>query len=245
MRFALVAAAVFSVSAVVTAQSSEPDSSLVPRPSIGLPLPTIGLPLPHIGLPLPPMGLPRAPADSAPALDARPSGTRSSRGGTMRPTPIIIYFVPISSWPYPETPAKPTRREEPTPRTGRLRLALQRGVAAQIYIDGFYVGMVDDDSGELTLDAGPHHVELRADGYESLEVDVQVPADRPITFRGTLKPAAAAPTPAPQVARAPDVPPPSTIYAIPGCYVGNVLPGKVHLPPGCDERSAIAFEPRP
>ena len=128
-----------------------------------------------------------------------------------------------------------------------MRLELMPKVDTQIYVDGYYVGTLDDFSGELTLDAGPHHVELRADGYESIEVDVQVSADRPITYRGALKPVGAAPTPVPQVALSPEVPPPApaTIYVIPGCYVGNVPPRDAGLPDGCDERRTIAFEQRP
>ncbi len=164
-----------------------------------------------------------------------------------RPSRTFIYFVPTSGWPYPEVPTRPTAPEARKARTGRLRLELQPGVVPQIYVDGYYVGTLDDVSGELTLEAGPHRVELRADGYETLELNVQVSPDRPITYRGALKRVDAAPTPVPQVPLSTELSPPApaTIYVIPGCYVGNVPPADADLPAGCDERRAIVFKPRP
>ena len=266
MRLALVAVVVFGLSAVVTAQSRSPRSTgFDPLRAFGLPLPQIGLPLPSIGLPLSPLGLPDPHLEPAPGLGFDRSRRRFDQGagqrgerddqrgeqggqrGRGRSGATFLYYVPFYGWPYLEAPAAPAAPQEQKPRAGRLRLEVQRGVIAQIYIDGFFVGMLDDSTGDLTLDAGPHHVELRADGYESLEVDVLVPADRSITFRGALKPVGATPTPVPQGPPSPDVPPPpapATIYMIPGCYVGNVLPQDAGLPTGCDARRAITFEPR-
>ena len=271
MRIALVAVVVFGWSAGVTAQSSMSRwtgfnpfptigvPSSLPLPSIGLPLPQIGLPLPQIGLPFPQIGVPRVPQPRDPALGfgvdrqrfRSGQGQRAGQRGRGRNEGALIYFVPVSAWPsytdVPSPPVAPVEREEQKPRAGRLRLALQRGVVAQIYIDGYYVGMLDDFGSELTLDAGPHHVELRADGYESLEVDVQVPAGRPISYKGALKPVDPAPAPVPQAPQSANVlpPAPATIYMIPGCYVGNVPPHDAGLPVGCDERRAITFQPRP
>ena len=102
-----------------------------------------------------------------------------------------ILFVPAFGWPYlPETavpgpPAPPPQEEH---ATGRLRLDIRPGVDPQIYVDGYYVGMLSDVSGELTLDIGTHTLELREDGYENLRVDVQISTDGLITYRGELKP---------------------------------------------------------
>jgi len=49
---------------------------------------------------------------------------------------------------------------------------------------------VDDFDGvfqHLRIEAGPHHIEVRADGYEPLELDVQIQRGRQITYSGDLK----------------------------------------------------------
>jgi hypothetical protein len=61
---------------------------------------------------------------------------------------------------------------------------------AQVYADGFYVGIVDDFNGRsqhLTLAPGAHHVIIRADGYEALEVDLNIQPRQTMTYRGDLK----------------------------------------------------------
>jgi len=61
---------------------------------------------------------------------------------------------------------------------------------AEIYADGFYAGLVDDFNGSqhLLLAPGRHHVVLKMDGYETIEVDLSIDAGRAITYRATLKP---------------------------------------------------------
>jgi hypothetical protein len=256
MRIALTVLVVLGLSAASSAQSPESRSKdPEPRPTIGLPLPPIGLPLPSIGLPLPPIGLTPAPARDLPppSRAGRTSGRfgGAGEGRNRRLGPTIIYFVPGGGWGYPTVGGLPGMSSAPPPEKkrpgGRVRLELQPGVDPQIYVDGYYVGTLDDASGELTVDAGLHKIELRAEGYETLELSVQVPADRPITYRGELKSLDAQPAPDPAVPAPVDVPPPvpATIYMIPGCYVGNVPPAEAGLPAGCDESRAITFEPRP
>ena len=130
-----------------------------------------------------------------------------------------------------------------------MRLEIRPGVDPQIYVDGYYVGMLNDVSGELTLDIGTHTVELRDDGYENLHVDVQISTDGLITYRGEMKPVGGTDVRAsaalPDLADPrPDIPP-TTIYVIPGCYVGNVLPKDAGLPAACGQRPAVAFPSRP
>ena len=246
MRVALTALVVLGLSAASSAQSPESRSrESEPRPTIGLPLPPIGLPLPSIGLPLPPIGLTPAPARDLP----RPSRAGESR--SRRSGPTVVYFVPSVGWGYPTVGGLPGMLSAPPQEKkrpgGRVRLELQPGVDPQIYVDGYFVGTLDDVKGEITLEAGLHKIELRADGYEALELNVQVPPDRPITYRGVLKDLDARPAPVPAVAEPVDVPQPvpATIYMIPGCYIGNVPPADAGLPAGCDETRAITFEPRP
>lgn len=71
---------------------------------------------------------------------------------------------------------------------GALRLKVKPR-DAQVWVDGYYVGIVDDYDGvfqRLHLAWGPHHVEVRAPEYESLILDVQIRADQTTTYRGDL-----------------------------------------------------------
>jgi hypothetical protein len=60
---------------------------------------------------------------------------------------------------------------------------------AAVYADGFYVGIVDDFNGSqhLLLAPGQHHVSLRLDGYESVDVDLSIDAGHTMTYRTSLK----------------------------------------------------------
>lgn len=60
---------------------------------------------------------------------------------------------------------------------------------AAIYADGFYVGIVDDFNGSqhLLLAPGRHHVSIRLDGYEPIDVDVSIDAGQTMTYRASLK----------------------------------------------------------
>ena len=73
--------------------------------------------------------------------------------------------------------------------SGNLRLDVQP-IDAQVFVDGYYVGEVTDflqTLAGLNLPAGAHRVEFRAPGYDTLAVDVQIAANRTITYRATLK----------------------------------------------------------
>ena len=54
--------------------------------------------------------------------------------------------------------------------------------SGQVYVDGYYVGEVDSFDGtfqRLAIEAGAHRVEIRADGFETVQFDVMVtPAKR-------------------------------------------------------------------
>jgi hypothetical protein len=61
---------------------------------------------------------------------------------------------------------------------------------AKVYVDGFYVGLVDEFDGafqKLALNGGRHKVEVRAEGYETAEFDVLITPDQTVTFQGELK----------------------------------------------------------
>jgi hypothetical protein len=73
---------------------------------------------------------------------------------------------------------------------GGLKLKVEPKYA-EVYVDGYYVGVVDDYNGvfqRLNLLAGPHRVELRAKGYETLAFDVKVEPRSTISYHGELQP---------------------------------------------------------
>lgn len=126
-----------------------------------------------------------------------------------------------------ETPPPP----EPRSDTGFLRLEVEPAGSLQIYVDGVFVGTPSDLGPELELGSGPHRIEIRAPGYESLTFDARIEVDRGITYRGELTPLDTTPV---QVVPTPAATGSRTLYVIPGCYLGNVLPEASRLPPGCE-----------
>jgi hypothetical protein len=73
--------------------------------------------------------------------------------------------------------------------TGSLRLKVKPS-HAQVHIDGYYVGVVDSYDGvfqKLNIEAGPHRIELRAEGYETAQFDVMVVPGETMTYKGDMK----------------------------------------------------------
>ena len=165
----------------------------------------------------------------------------------MRSSSTVIYFVPAYGLDYPQAfglPDESSRREHQMPPTGRLRLELQPGLVPQVYVDGYYVGTLNDVNADLPLDVGRHKLELHAGGYENLELDVQIFPGRSTTYRGTLTAVKPVSVPVPEIPAPAHVSPraPATIYFIPGCYLGDVPPKDAGLPASCDASSAITFK---
>jgi len=60
---------------------------------------------------------------------------------------------------------------------------------AQVFADGYYVGIVDDFDGvfqHVNLEAGRHHIEIQSQGYQAVEFDVDVQPGRTTTFRADV-----------------------------------------------------------
>jgi hypothetical protein len=136
-----------------------------------------------------------------------------------------------SYYGYPDTTADTQAPAPPlAPAFGWLRLAVSP-TNAQVFVDGFYVGSVDDVNAkhDLQLDAGPHRIKLVAPQHQTLTVDVQISPNETVTYRGALEPMPPTPPPAPRAAG-----PPAPMYMIPNCYLGNVPPRANRLPAGCD-----------
>jgi hypothetical protein len=73
---------------------------------------------------------------------------------------------------------------------GDVRLQV-RPRDAQVYVDGYYAGIVDDFDGvfqRLTIEAGPHEIELSAPGLEPQVFDVYVDPSRTVDIRTDLYP---------------------------------------------------------
>jgi len=262
MRLAFAAIVMIGLPAVVAAQSS----LLAPRAAR---LPSIGLSRPTMGLPLPPIGL-RPRIDTQPRISTRHRSraplSQHPRFGSrrsFRSAPTVVYLFPTHGWgrydpaptatptvSVPDTPSRDRRQER---LTGTLRLDVQPRGVLQVYVDGYYVGMPDDFNGELELVEGPHRIEIRAPGHETLAFDVKIAPQRSATYRGALKSVDAKPEPddtirqkpdTPGVAPQPDTPAtPMTLYVIPGCYAGNVAPKDVALPVTCNLSRLVTFRP--
>jgi hypothetical protein len=72
--------------------------------------------------------------------------------------------------------------------TGGLRLQIEPA-DAEVFLDGDYAGMVADFNGtfhHLNLAPGPHHVNVRALGYEPIAFDVIIQAHHTTRYRAAL-----------------------------------------------------------
>jgi hypothetical protein len=72
---------------------------------------------------------------------------------------------------------------------GSLKLKLKPR-NAEVYVDGYYAGVVDDFDGifqRMHLESGPHRIEVRAPGYETLAFDVRITPEHTTTYQGELK----------------------------------------------------------
>ncbi|HLG58886.1 MAG TPA: PEGA domain-containing protein [Vicinamibacterales bacterium] len=127
--------------------------------------------------------------------------------------------------------------------TGYLRLQIEPGTA-EVYVDGLYTG-TGDDVGPLSvgraLEMGPHRVEIRAPGFETVTFDVRIQPNEMITYRRTLQRVddrieSRLPTSIAQAA-------PRTFYVIPRCYAGDTRPRAEALPPGCKMASLRTVPP--
>ena len=73
---------------------------------------------------------------------------------------------------------------------GAVRLEIPQD-DAEVYVDGYYAGTVDDFDGrlqELQLEPGQHRIEVRGRGYEPLAFDVNIQGGLNIVYRQTLQP---------------------------------------------------------
>jgi len=216
-----------------------PQNALAPsQPTIGS-LPSIGLGLPSIGLGLPAIGLP--PQD----LGTQPLNPRAYRGNGYRGRGPAYgggygygygYVYPTAGYYGSTTPGMiETPQPEPPPpppAVGGLRLEVEPADLVQVFVDGVFIGSPREIGNEIALEPGTRRIELRAEGYKTLVFNTQIFQDRTIVYRATLERDRMVMAPPP--VQLPVATGSKTIYVIPGCYLGNVSPQEIKLPPGCD-----------
>jgi len=104
--------------------------------------------------------------------------------------PYWRYGYPYPPYPYPGLEAVPNCIAAEADAHGSLRIEIPQK-DAQVYVDGFYVGVVEDFNGTietLNLVPGPHRLELRAPGHETMTFDVNIEVGRTITYRTGMQP---------------------------------------------------------
>jgi hypothetical protein len=265
--FTIGALVLVALPAVAAAQAQQWIISRDPLPSMGVPqlpgpprlvpLAPSGMPMPTLGLPLPPITrIPPAIARVPPVPASRPvhrnfqgqyRGRTHTYGynqqvyGPMVYGPTVYASIPL----YYTTPivdavqrALPPPAAPPEASKGSVALVVEPGTA-QVLVDGYYVGTADDFDGTrrtLMLDAGAHNVEISESGYETMRFQVLANASQPIVYRRQLT-RTVPPSPAPAPAAAEWKP--SPMWAVPGCYLGNVPPKEAGLPASCDASKGV------
>ena len=240
VRLCCAIAAICLMSTALSAQTGLRSASLPERTPTGIPpppptLPSASLPDRTPAQPIPPsrgdLFLAR-PDTYAPFDDAW-------RRGHHRPGYPLGYAY---GYP-PYVAASPDSRDRDRVdalTTGYLHLQMQPG-NAQVYVDGFYMGSVDDFRRLIpgrSLTSGAHRVELRASGYETTAFDVMIAPHETVTYRTDLEPAGGS---VKAMAAVPGKP--RTFYVIPGCYAGDTPP-RARLPRGCDRSKLRAVPPQ-
>lgn len=100
---------------------------------------------------------------------------------------IGVYYGAGGSYPYGYTP-----RGYYDPIPGRYYGGVRITGAprdAQVFADGYFVGIVDDFDGifqHVNLEAGPHHIEIQEGDFEPIAFDVDVRPGHTITFRADM-----------------------------------------------------------
>ncbi|OLC84189.1 MAG: hypothetical protein AUH72_02505 [Acidobacteria bacterium 13_1_40CM_4_65_8] len=213
-----------------------------PPPPPAPPPPPPQVVAPPITFPLPPLMLPPAGGLTPRFGEGVPFRTRPSRHGAFAfGSPFFPPFVTGYSAPADFVDTSRARPAAPAPATGLLRLSVTP-LSAQVFIDSYYVGTVEDINAQnvLQLEAGPHRIEIRAPQYQTLTVDVRILPYETVTYRAALelaRPPAAVPSPAPPTTT-------TTMYVIPNCYLGNIPPRANRLPSGCDITQVQVLGPK-
>lgn len=241
--FAFIAPAILFASMSVAAQQRLPPPVIAPMP----PAPPRPAPA-ALSVPNPLSGLKPGPRD----LYQAPDGSDRFQHLSQYPVPPVVGgpIYPATIYPFPYFYAAPyyetsmaetyrsvmagtyLRQHREAAAHGGLVLQDVPGIA-QVYVDGYYVGTAEEfapGGRAIDLTAGPHRIELRSPGYDTLGFSVMIEPSGIVRYRGDMqqvapKPAAATAPSQPAVAK--------NVYIIPNCYAGDKAPTTA-LPKGCD-----------
>jgi hypothetical protein len=133
----------------------------------------------------------------SPAATAPFRSTATMRPEAPSPRPVQPTGIGLHRWPFfwawpawdpaDEAPREVVPLPPDAPRGGvQLDVLPWR---ARVYLDGVYVGRVDDFNGyyqHLEVPAGPHQIVILDSGYQPLVLDLEVPPGRTTTYRATL-----------------------------------------------------------
>jgi hypothetical protein len=98
-----------------------------------------------------------------------------------------IFYGTGGAWSYDNTPQG---YYDPTPGRiyGGVRI-INASRDAQVFADGYYVGLVDDFDGvfqHMNLEAGEHHIEIQEQGLDPIAFDIVVQPGQTMTLRADL-----------------------------------------------------------
>ena len=218
-------------------------------PQAPVPAPPVSQPGHHSHVqPVPPGGdlFLADPRTYAPRFNRRPRGRLHPSVVPYAVAPFPYFGPPDYGGPHEHDRSHGSAVENAIP-PGYLRLGVAP-LTAQVYVDGFFVGSADDVMTALPLAEGAHHVEVRAEGFETTAFDVRVRSNETVRFSTNLVRLNAGSAvvrldqdsttigPQPAVAK--------TLYVIPRCYAGDRLPVASQLPAGCRVADVRAIAPQ-
>ncbi|HXD72391.1 MAG TPA: PEGA domain-containing protein [Vicinamibacterales bacterium] len=118
-------------------------------------------------------------------------------------TPYPYGYNDPQAYPYPPPAASPPSGTYAVPPASQGSIAAQPGEQnmgglsfdispsdAQIFVDGRQAGTTGEftsTSQPMGLPAGHHHVEIRANGYQTMSFDVDIVAGQVIPYQGTME----------------------------------------------------------
>jgi hypothetical protein len=174
--------------------------------------------------------------------------------------PHAVYLVPVhGSYGWAVPPVVTTSRTAAIPEeaesaavpaaTGNLRLDLSPRPTGPLFVDGAFVGTLDELGDEITMAAGAHQIEIRERGFNPFTLSVRIDAGRALVYSGELerdprsRPLGSSAVGAAAPASSPAPPAPKPFYFIPGCYLGDVPPHEAGLPASCDVSRTVVYRP--
>ncbi len=126
------------------------------------------------------MSVPHPPSPNDKGQNYRETVTRPASSPLTRSSAEPSSIKPLQT-------LQPPQAKQPS-AVGTLELEIGPNTA-QVYVDGFYVGTVEDSisAAGLSLAVGWHRLEFRASGYQTSAANVTIEADHTARYRSELK----------------------------------------------------------